>query len=178
MGTNWFKKVVPGDKAKLKAAQDLFAMSDLGKISRAELVQEASRITRVPVDEIEPGIEAEKILDTALVEYAKELKTRGYRLACLSNGSHEWTLQVINDHTIGHLFDEVVLSGDLGIVKPDHKIYKYTLDKLKVGAEQTVFVDDRQANVSAAEACGMRGMLFTNTPTFIDDFEKLVQQNI
>jgi putative hydrolase of the HAD superfamily len=178
MGTNWFKKVVHDDKAKLKAAQDLFALSDLGKITRAELVQEASRITGVPVDEIEPGIEAEKILDTSLVEYAKELKTRGYRLACLSNGSHEWTLRVINDHTIGHLFDEVVLSGDLGIVKPDHKIYKYTLDKLNVDTEQTVFVDDRQINVDAAQECGMTGVLFTDTVTFINDFEKLAQQNI
>ena len=178
MGTNWFKKVVPGDKAKLKAAQGLFAMSDLGKITRAELVQEASRITGVPVDRIESGIQAEKILDTSLVEYAKQLKTRGYRLSCLSNGSHEWTLKVINDHTIGHLFDEVVLSGDLGIVKPDHKIYEYTLDKLGVSAEQTVFVDDRQINVDAAQECGMTGVLFTDTPTFIDDFEKLVQKKI
>jgi len=54
---------------------------------------------------------------------------------------HEWTLQVITDHGLGDLFEEVVISADLGIVKPDPDTYLRTLEKLRLPANQTIFVD-------------------------------------
>ncbi len=67
----------------------------------------------------------------------------------------------------------MVLSGDLGIVKPDHRIYYHTLKRLAVEAAEAVFVDDSPANVRAAEACGMQAILFSATDLFIREFEKL-----
>lgn len=64
--------------------------------------------------------------------------------------------------------------ADLGIVKPDPATYLRTLEMLNVPAAETVFVDDRAANVTAAEACGMRGLVFKDTASFIADLEKVV----
>jgi len=176
LSSNWFKKTAFADAAGLTAFQALCTRSDLGQLSRAGFYAEVSKLTGIPVTEIEKGIEAEKALDHELVAYAKELKNRGYRIACLSNGSHEWTLQVINDYDLGQLFEEVVLSSDVGIVKPDPAIYEYTLKKLKITAGQAIFVDDRQANVDAGEACGIKSLLFTNTESFVKDLEAVLKK--
>jgi 2-haloacid dehalogenase len=174
IATNWFKKAVPNDKTKLAAFQALCTQSDLGKLTRADFNEAASKLTGVPPAEIAAGIEAETVINTELVAYTQELKTRGFQVACLSNGSHEWTLQVINDHGLAPLFDDVVLSGDLGIVKPDPKIYHHTLQKLNLAAKEAIFVDDRKTNVEAAEACGIRSLLFHDTPTFKSELERLI----
>jgi 2-haloacid dehalogenase len=97
------------------------------------------------------------------------LAGKGYKIACLSNGTHEWTLEVIRNHGLVELFDEIVLSGDLGIVKPDPRIYFYTLEKLGVDPSQAIFVDDRKVNTDAAEICGIRSIQFKNTATFIKE---------
>jgi len=173
IATNWFKKTVPDYKGKLAAFQALCTQSDLGKLSRAGFNAKVSELTGVPIDEIVRGIESETVIDSALVAYTQELKTKGYRIACLSNGSREWTLQVINDQELGGLYEEVILSGDLGIVKPDPRIYIQTLDKLGLTASQAVFVDDRKANTDAAEACGIRSLVFSDTPTFKKEFRVL-----
>lgn len=178
IATKWFKKAVSDyDEAQLKSWQALCTRSDLGQLSRADFNVEASKLTGVPVPKIVQGIEAETVINVSLVAYTQELKRRGLRTACLSNGSHEWTLQVINDHGLRDLFDEIVLSGDLGIVKPDPEIYNYTLERLGISATEAIFVDDRQANVSAGEACGVRGLLFTNTPSFITDLENILKED-
>lgn len=171
IATNWFKKTVPDYESQREAFQALCTQSDLGKLTRAEFNDEASKLTGVAVSEIARGIEAEEVLDTLLTAYAQELKTRGYRVVCLSNSGREWTLQVISNHGLDKLFDEIILSADLGIVKPDPRIYAYALEKVGVSAAEAIFIDDRKANVDAAEACGIRSLVFSDTPTFVDDLE-------
>jgi HAD superfamily hydrolase (TIGR01509 family) len=173
IATNWFKKTVPDDIAGLAAFQALCTQSDYGKLSRLEFDKAVSKLTGVPVAEIEAGIEAEAIINVSLVAYVKKLRARGYRIACLSNGTREWTLRVMIDYGLRELFDERVLSGDLGIVKPSPEIYTQTLDKLKLKASEVIFVDDRKPNVDAAEVCGIRSLEFSDTPAFIAEFERL-----
>jgi epoxide hydrolase-like predicted phosphatase len=178
IATNWFKKAVPDYQVKLADFQALCTRSDLGGLSRSDFNNEASKLTGIPVSEIAEGIEAEMVIDTALVDYTEKLKESGFRVACLSNGGHEWTLQVINEHGLRHLFEEVILSSDLGIVKPDAEIYIQALRKLSIQPSQAIFVDDRKANVDAAERLGIRSLVFTDTATFMKDFEKVTKETL
>ncbi len=57
-------------------------------------------------------------------------------------------------------FDEVIISAEVGIVKPAPRIYQYALEKLGVKAEEAIFVDDFPENVAAAAALGMRAVHF------------------
>lgn len=171
IATDWFKKHVSVTASDLRAFQALCTQSDYGKLTRVEFNQKVSAMTGIAVPEIVAGIEAETHINTPLVSYVRQLKAEGHRIACLSNGTHEWTLRVIIDHGLGDLFEAVVLSGDLGIVKPSPEIYTYTLEKLDIKPAQAIFVDDRQANVDAATALGMRGLLFTDTHTFVAELE-------
>jgi putative hydrolase of the HAD superfamily len=168
--TIWFKETVPGYEAKLSAFQSFCTQCDLGKLSRADFNTQVSELTGVPIAEIVRGIEAQTVINDSLVAYVRTLKER-YRITCLSNGSREWTLQVIDDHGLHDMFEQIVLSGDLGIVKPNPEIYVAALDKLGLPASQVIFVDDRKTNTDAAEALGIRSIVFTDTQAFVKDFE-------
>jgi len=60
---------------------------------------------------------------------------------------------------VDDLFDAVVDSCHAGVRKPDPRIYRLALDAVDVDAEAAVFVDDHPANVAAAEALGMHGIV-------------------
>lgn len=60
------------------------------------------------------------------------------------------------------MFDAVVISGEVGMRKPEPAIFAHVLDLLGVRAEETVFVDDLTPNVRAAEALGLTAVLHTS----------------
>ena len=60
-------------------------------------------------------------------------------------------------------FDGIVVSGDEKIVKPDKRIYQLLLDRYKLNAENSVFIDDNVSNVKAAEEMGMIAIQYENS---------------
>ena len=59
----------------------------------------------------------------------------------------------------------MVLSGEVGMRKPEKEIFLHAAQTLGVPPEECVFIDDMAANVAAARACGMTGVLHTETAT-------------
>src|SRR6478609_10113166 len=88
---------------------------------------------------------------TGLVRRAREA---GLRTALLSNS---WGNEFPGDGWHG-VFDTVVISGEVGMRKPEHRIYRYVADGLDLPLDQCVFVDDLRPNVDAAVALGMVGI--------------------
>jgi glucose-1-phosphatase len=70
-------------------------------------------------------------------------------------------------------FDELVFSCEVGLAKPDPAIYETTCERLGVPTREAVFIDDKQQNVEAAAALGMRGVLSENTQTTISAVRRL-----
>lgn len=163
LSLDWFRLTAPNYESKLDKFFAYCTESDYGRLSRKDFYKAVSALAGTDVKTMEKGIEARTVIDQGLVDYTRKLKSSGYQIACLSNGTHEWTLQVIDDHGLRDLFDEIVLSADLGVVKPDPEIYYRTLDKLGARPSETVFIDDRQPNVDAANKLEIAGVLFTNT---------------
>ena len=71
------------------------------------------------------------------------------------------------------MFDAVVISGEVGMRKPEPEIFGHVLDLLGVEAAQTVFVDDLEHNVRAAEALGLVGVHHTSYETTAQRLEEL-----
>jgi putative hydrolase of the HAD superfamily len=78
----------------------------------------------------------------------------GLRTALLSNS---WGNQYPREGW-DEMFDAVVISGEVGMRKPDPEIFRHTLDLLGLTAPESVFVDDLPANVEAAAALGIVGV--------------------
>jgi putative hydrolase of the HAD superfamily len=57
-----------------------------------------------------------------------------------------------------HLFDAVVISSECGMRKPEAEIFRHAADLLGLPPEQCIFIDDIEANIAAAQACGMTGV--------------------
>ena len=63
------------------------------------------------------------------------------------------------------LVDGAVFSGNIGITKPDRRIYEHILDKFKLDPAETVFIDDKPGNIAGAEAAGIKGYVFDGDST-------------
>jgi putative hydrolase of the HAD superfamily len=100
-------------------------------------------------------------LNPAMLAWAAALKARGLLTAILSNIGD--TVQQAMERELKWLsrFDVLVWSYQLRMAKPDLAIYRYTLEKLSTKPEESLFVDDREVNVEAATALGMKALVFT-----------------
>jgi epoxide hydrolase-like predicted phosphatase len=88
--------------------------------------------------------------------------------------SNSWGVQYYPHDLLAELFDEVVISGEVGLRKPDPPIFGVAAERLGVPPEECVFVDDLPGNIEAAEALGMRGVLHEVAATTIPELERLL----
>lgn len=102
-------------------------------------------------------------------DYISKLKDKGYNLYILSNITRE-SCEYVNDTIdINKVFNGGVYSYQVNLIKPDRRIYELIVKKYNLNKEETIFFDDRQKNIDAANEFGIRGILFRN----IDDIEKI-----
>jgi putative hydrolase of the HAD superfamily len=93
-------------------------------------------------------------------ELAARFRTDGRRTAMLSNCGPEVIDRVRAQREVTRYFDALVISWEVGTVKPEPAIYRIAAERLGVAPGEALFVDDRPENVAGAEAVGMQGMLF------------------
>ncbi|TQF66070.1 HAD-IA family hydrolase [Rhodococcus spelaei] len=94
-----------------------------------------------------------------------DLRGRGVRTAILSNDPGGSAGIALRGFGGGRLVDEVVLSGDVGLAKPDPRIFRLTAHRLGLSPEDCVFVDDLAANVRGAVDAGMVGVRHVDPQT-------------
>ena len=94
----------------------------------------------------------------AMYEIIRTLRTVGFSTALLSNS---WGGDEYPRADFPALFDAVVISGEVGMRKPEPGIFLHAAEALGLDPRECAFVDDVAANVAAAAACGMTGVLHT-----------------
>jgi len=97
---------------------------------------------------------AASALEAAMVDLIRSLRQAGLRTALLSNswGNGGYARDLFSD-----LFDAVVISAEVGMRKPEERIFRHTAALLGLEPQECVFIDDVLANVAAAEAIGLVG---------------------
>ena len=93
-----------------------------------------------------------------MYDVIRALRSAGLRTALLSNS---WGRDEYPRADFPGLFDIVVISGECGMRKPEEEIFLHTARTLGLEPRQCVFIDDMEANVAAAVACGMTGVHHT-----------------
>ena len=92
-------------------------------------------------DNFYKGVCEYNVLKEDTLYVLNELKGK-YKLGILSNGDSTIQHGKIDHVQISDYFDEIVVTGDVGIHKPDKRIFEYTLDKLNVKPEEAIMVGD------------------------------------
>ena len=113
-----------------------------------------------------------------MIEYMRQLRDRGLRMALLTNNVREWEPHwraKLPD--IDEIFEVVVDSAFVGMRKPEPAIYELTLERLGGGlrAEECVFVDDTDIHCQAAERLGMRAVRFRDAEQAIGELEEFMR---
>lgn len=108
-------------------------------------------VLRLAVDLQEPVRPTERLVG--------DLKAAGYKLYVLSNMSREF-IAFLRRFPVYRLFDGEVVSCEEGTVKPEPRIYEILLERYGLDPAETLFIDDRAANIVAAEGLGIAGYLF------------------
>jgi 2-haloacid dehalogenase len=89
------------------------------------------------------------------------LDARGVPLFAITNFSADfWPPFHARERAFFDRFRDIVVSGEVKLLKPDPAIYHLALERFRLDPRQALFVDDRAINVRAAEAIGMHGHLF------------------
>jgi putative hydrolase of the HAD superfamily len=109
-------------------------------------------------------------LNTEMAGYLQRLRPR-YRTAILSNAAAGGRREEDRRYGFAELADVHVYSYEVGIEKPDPRIYELTCERLGVRPSEVVFLDDVEANVAAARRFGMRAVRFESTTQAIADVE-------
>jgi len=111
--------------------------------------------------------------DTELLEYIRHLH-QNYKTGIISNAMSETRALIEGPWKMGGLFDAIVLSGEVGVMKPDPRIYQAALQQLGVQAKQAVFIDDFPHNIDGARAVGMHGIHFGSPEQVITELAVLL----
>ena len=107
------------------------------------------------------------------VDILAELRARGVPLYALSNWSGETFPVALVRYDFLTWFQEIVISGELGITKPDPRIFEHLLGLHGITAASTVFIDDMAANVAGAQAVGITGLLYRDPARLRKDLVRL-----
>jgi putative hydrolase of the HAD superfamily len=106
-------------------------------------------------------VESWSELNPDSLEILAEVHRRGSSLTLLSNAPHELA-DALDHHPALGIFDHLLFSARLGIVKPDAAVFRAALETIGRDAGEVLFIDDRAANVEGARAAGLHVLLFTS----------------
>ena len=102
---------------------------------------------------------AATVLSEPMLDLLRRVRQAGLKTAMLSNS---WGITAYPADLLPELFDAVVISAEVGMRKPEERIFRHAVGLLGLDPAECVFIDDIEANVQAAEALGMTGVLHTD----------------
>jgi putative hydrolase of the HAD superfamily len=110
--------------------------------------------------------------DPEMVEAVKAAKRAGVKTGLISNS---WGDRGQYDRdSFPQMFDAVVISGEVGLNKPDPEIFRLGAERVALAPEECVFVDDLQENCDGAEAVGMTAILHRGAEGTLAELERLL----
>jgi len=112
-----------------------------------------------------------------LFKRAFKFKKQGYKIAILSDQWHLSKKALMLKKEIKN-FNKVIVSCDVGVRKPDIRIYKLVLNKLNVLGKNCIFIDNQKWNLVPAKKLGMKTILFKNNKEALKEMENILAKNI
>jgi len=136
--------------------------TQLGEIQPDQLwdfFQNKMNLSEDSMSEIQEAFWGGDRLDTDLVDSIRSLK-EDYTVALLSNAWSDLRHHMISTWKIADAFDPMIISAEIGMVKPDEAIFHYTIQQLSIIPSEGIFIDDFKENIDAAHAIGLQVIHF------------------
>lgn len=109
-----------------------------------------------------------------MADIVDRLDSRSVPLFAITNFSHEfWPPFRAREAAIFDRFQDILVSGEEKLIKPDPAIYRLALDRFGLAPEQAIFIDDRADNIAAARALGLWTHHFRSAEPLADELQAL-----
>lgn len=154
----------------------------IGTITEEEVHQsigEIMEMSAAQVDALMDDVWREYLgaLNVELTEYFRGLRPK-YKTAILSNSFVGARRKEQERYRFEELCDFIIYSHEVGMSKPDPRIYALTCERLGVPPAEVIFLDDREGAIEAARAFGIHGVLFKDNAQAIADIETCIRENV
>lgn len=139
---------------------------DRGTLTLQQAIERGAQRTGLPAHDIERLLNAVPPFLTPIeptIELVREMHKTANRLYVLSNMHCASIAYLEQKYSIWDMFDGVVISSRIRMVKPELRIYEYLLDQYQLQPTDTVFIDDMQENLAAAATLGIRTIRFVDS---------------
>ncbi len=163
----------PGQLTRLVLDSEPAAHAASGQVTERQVWQAVGAqlgLDEAHILELQRDFWSSEQLDITLVRFIQRLRPR-CKIGILSNAWSDARSFHDAKFKMNTWVDVAVYSAEVGLLKPDPRIYQIVLDQLKLPAGECVFVDDKPANVQAAQSLGMKGVLCRETQQTIDDIQ-------
>jgi len=124
------------------------------------------------MDAIRHEFFAGDIIDRTLIDFLRSLRGT-YKTGIISNAWGDLREYILREK-FDDAFDYMIISAEVGAVKPDAKIYQIALERVGVKPKEIVFVDDFAINIEGCEKVGIKGILFKDPTSAIKQLKALL----
>ena len=131
-------------------------------------VQKSLGLSDAELERVRTGFWAGDVLDIDLVNFLRDLRAK-YTVILLSNAWDDLRQVIVEEFQIENAFDRLVISAEIGLVKPDLKIFQWLISQLGIEPAEAVFVDDFPHNVEGAQAAGMQAIHFRSPDQALEE---------
>lgn len=166
----------PGALTRAVHNEHSWIAAQRGTITIEALWQEVATAFRLTPDDttaLRAAFYAGDVLNAELVACIDRLRVLGLRVGLLSNFSADLRAMLAQQDLLRR-FDAVAISAEIGVMKPDVTAYRSVLAMLGMAAPTCVFIDDVPANVEAAQAVGIHGIVFEDNPSCLAALARLL----
>jgi len=157
-----------------QSLNDLMHACDHGYITGRDFLEQVAALAGKTTEQVAVTMRDKQSPNEALMSRVKELKA-SYKIGLLSNMGYDTLDEVFSEKQRKDMFDDVLISSDVGLIKPSRDLYELALERLGVAADEVIFIDDRLPNVEGAEQLGMKTILFTTNKQFEQELARILE---
>lgn len=159
-----------------EAARELNRALDRAQLTLHEFSHAIHELTGRTPERVEHTIitDSSRNKNRELLNYITQ-KRSSYKIGLLSNIATNWIHDSFLTAEEAAIFDAYILSFEVGMTKPDPRIYQMAAEKLGVQPEECIFIDDGEANCQGAVAIGMQAVLYHDFSQAKNEIEKLLR---
>lgn len=153
--------------------ENLRQQTDYGFIDEQALYVAIATFTNTSLETVRQNLKNDYVRDEQVISYAQQLRSR-YKVSMLSNCSAQTLQEIFNRTEQVGLFDDVLVSSDVGMVKPYPEIFILACHRLDVDVSETIMIDDSEENCEGARRAGLQAVLYQSFSQARQALEELI----
>lgn len=145
---------------------------DIGDLLESDLVKQISDKSKISEDEIWTEVNSAPNVNKELFNFIENNLKGKYKIGLLTNIPRSLIERIIPEKL--KIFDLVLISSDLKLIKPSKEIFEIAIQKSGCLPNEILFIDDGEGNIESAKILGLNGIVYKNLPSLINKIKTFI----